>query len=122
MIRTALSAIAGVIAWMVVATILNFGLRYFMPGYHEAEPSMSFTVPMMAARLIESTVALTVAAVVTARLAKGASAAPWVLAVVLLAIFIPIHYGLWPKFPVWYHLTFLSSLAIVPVIVGRMAR
>ena len=122
MVRAALSAIAGVVAWIVVATILNFGLRALMPGYHGAEPTMSFTVPMMAARLVESTVALVVAAIVTARLAKGAAAAPWVLAVILLAMFVPVHYHLWPKFPVWYHLTFLGSLVVVPVIVGRMAR
>jgi len=41
--------------------------------------------------------------------------------VILLAAFIPIHYYLWPRFPVWYHLTFLSSLVVVPVIVGMMA-
>jgi hypothetical protein len=28
----------------------------------------------------------------------------------LLALFIPNHYLLWDKFPVWYHLTFLVSL------------
>ena len=33
-----------------------------------------------------------------------------VLGIMLLAMFIPVHYGLWDKFPVWYHLTFLVSL------------
>jgi hypothetical protein len=105
-----------------VVTILNFGLRFCMPGYQAAEPTMSFDLPMMVARLVESTIALIVAAILTARLSKGAPAAPWILAVVMLAVFIPFHYYLWPKFPVWYHLTFLSSLVVVPVIVGRAAR
>jgi len=61
MVRTALSAIAGAVAWIVVVTILNFGLRLGLPGYQAAEPTMVFSVPMMAARLIESTMALVVA-------------------------------------------------------------
>ena len=122
MARTALSAIAGAVAWFVVVTALNFALRYGWPAYHAVEPAMTFDVPMMAARLAESTIALVVAAIVTARLSRGAAAAPWILAVILLALFIPVHYYLWRQFPVWYHLTFLTSLVVVPVIVGRAAR
>ena len=29
--------------------------------------------------------------------------------VILLVAFIPVHIGLWDKFPVWYHLTFLLA-------------
>jgi len=122
MVRTALSAIAGAVAWVVLVIVLDFGLRLGLPGYQAAEPTMAFTVPMMAARLTESTLALIVAGIVTARLSKGAPAAPWVLAVILLAAFIPLHYYLWPRFPAWYHLTFLSSLVVVPVVVGRLAQ
>jgi hypothetical protein len=30
---------------------------------------------------------------------------------VLLAVFIPVHVGLWHAFPVWYHFAFLVPLA-----------
>lgn len=119
MLRTILGVVAGVVTWVVVATVLNFGLRYGWPAYHAAEPAMAFDVPMMAARLVVSTVALVLAAFVTAQVARGAAAAPWILGLVLLAIFIPIHISIWPKFPIWYHLTFLTSLPVVSVVVGR---
>jgi hypothetical protein len=122
MLRTVLSVVAGVATWFVAVTVLNLGLRYGWPAYHAAEPAMTFDVTMMAARLIESTVALILAALVTGNVARGAPAAPWILGVVMLAIFIPVHLALWPKFPVWYHLTFLTSLVVVPVVAGRWAR
>lgn len=121
MLRTILGVVAGVVTWAVVATILNLGLRYGWPAYHAAEPQMTFDLPMMAARLVESTAALVLAAFVTAQVARGAAAAPWLLGAVLLAIFIPIHAGIWAKFPLWYHLTFLTSLPVVSVVVGRLA-
>ena len=122
MLRAILSAVAGVAAWIAVVTLLNFGLRYGLPGYHAAEPTMAFTLPMMIARLAESTIALAAAAIVTARLSRGAAAAPWVLSAAFLAIFIPIHYAIWDKFPVWYHAYFLASLVAIPVIVGSVTR
>jgi len=35
---------------------------------------------------------------------------------VLLIMFLPIHYTIWDKFPIWYHLYFLSSLVVLPVL------
>jgi hypothetical protein len=37
----------------------------------------------------------------------------------LLLAFIPQHISLWDKFPVWYHLTFLTSLVPLAVVGGR---
>jgi uncharacterized protein (DUF983 family) len=42
--------------------------------------------------------------------------------VILLILFLPIHYSIWPKFPIWYHLTFLTSLPVLSVAGGRFAR
>jgi hypothetical protein len=33
-----------------------------------------------------------------------------VLAALLLLLFLPVHYGLWDRFPLWYHVLFLASL------------
>src|ERR1700743_785147 len=121
MLRTILSAVAGVVTWFVAVTLLNLCLRYGWPDYHAVEKAMTFTLPMMAARLIESTVALVVAALVTARLARGAIAASWLLGLILLAVFVPVDYGIWDEVPLWYDLTFLTSLPVVSVVVGMMA-
>jgi hypothetical protein len=47
--------------------------------------------------------------------------ATWVLVILLLAIFIPVHISLWAKFPARYHLVFFASLVLFPA-VGAMRR
>jgi hypothetical protein len=47
---------------------------------------------------------------VAAWIANGRRTAAIALGILLLVLFIPNHYLLWEKFPVWYHLTFLVSL------------
>jgi hypothetical protein len=101
---------AGLVAWIVVATAANAVLRVAMPGYADAETPMTFTLEMMFARLFLGAVSSVLAGAVAAWIARGSPRAPWILGIVLVALFIPLHVGLWDKFPVWYHLTFLVSL------------
>ena len=122
MLRTVLGVVAGIATWFVVATALNFGLRVGWPGYAAAEPQMTFDLSMMLARLTESTIALVIAGFVTARVAQGRVAAPWVLGLFMLACFVPVHYMLWAKFPVWYHAYFLASLVVIPLLVANWTR
>ena len=58
---------------------------------------------------------------VVAWIAKVNGVAAKVSAVVLLVFFIPVHYMLWDKFPLWYHLTFLVSLVLL-TIAGAMLK
>lgn len=37
--------------------------------------------------------------------------APKVAAAIMVVLFLPVHYMLWRKFPTWYHLFFLITLA-----------
>jgi hypothetical protein len=50
--------------------------------------------------------------------AKGSATPVRVLAVLLLLLFIPVHYALWDKFPIWYHVVFLASLIPVTLLGG----
>jgi hypothetical protein len=34
------------------------------------------------------------------------------LAAVFVLAFLPVHYGLWTRFPLWYHLVFFASLVV----------
>jgi hypothetical protein len=115
MLRTISSIVIGLLAWVVVATVLNFGLRAAILGYHAAETTLSFTPAMKAGRLIEAAIASLAAGMAVRAIAPASRPAPWVTGVVILAMFVPVHIQLWSKFPVWYHLTFL--LSIVPLIV-----
>ena len=114
MARTIGSIIVGLVAWGVVVTLLNFGLRAAIPGYHAAEASLLFTGAMKAGRLIEAAIASFAAGMAVRAVAPASRAAPWVTGLIILALFVPVHIQLWSKFPAWYHLTFL--LSIVPLV------
>ena len=107
-------------AWGVIVTALNLGLRHGWPAYAAVEKAMAFTPPMMIARLSESAVASLVSGWIAARI--GGQVCALVAGLMLLLVFAQWHIPHWQLFPAWYHLTFLSSLVIVSVIGGKLAR
>jgi hypothetical protein len=114
-LRGVLAIAAGFIAWFAAATVGNWAIRALVPGYVEVEKSMDFSPTMLLARLVLGAGASIVAGVVAAAVASQARWATHVLALLLLALFVPVHVSLWSKFPVWYHLVFLGSL--VPLVI-----
>jgi hypothetical protein len=114
--RTIASVVAGLIAWGLIVTLLNFGLRAAIPGYHAAEATMEFTLAMKIGRLVEAALASLASGAVIRAIAPTGGWAPWIVGLLLLAMFLPVHIGLWTRFPVWYHLAFLVPLApLVPL-------
>src|SRR5258705_617907 len=115
-----LRAIAGIagglLAWVVVATVGNRVLRAAWPGYAAVEVAMKFTLAMLLLRLLLGALSSLCAGFFAAWIAKGNRVAVTVLAGLLLVAFIPVHYTLWERFPVWYHLTFLLSLFVATVL------
>lgn len=109
MLRAILAVTGGAVTWVIVATALNLALRFGWPDYAAAEPGMNFTLPMMLSRLILGVIASFAAGLVVALIAKSRRPL-YVIVIVLLAAFIPVHYNLWARFPAWYHLFFLASL------------
>jgi len=107
------------IVWMVVATAGHRLMFVVWPAYAEATPLFSFTLAMKVFRLSLGAVSTLAAAAVARRL----SAAPWLpvaLGCLLVALFVPQHYFLWSRFPVWYHVTFLASLIPLTVLGARI--
>lgn len=121
MLRSIVAVIVAVVSWFVVATILNWILRAALPGYTMAEVSLSFTLPMMIARLVLGLVSSLCAGFVCAVVAGPRKVAPKTAAALLVILFLPVHYMIWDKFPVWYHLFFLITLAPV-VLIGAALR
>jgi hypothetical protein len=119
--RTVGSVVAGLVAWAVIVTILNFGLRAAIPGYHAAELAlqnnnvMEFSGTMEAGRLIEAALTSLAAGAVVAWIEPAKKWAPWAVGLIVLALFLPVHVKLWNVLPVWYHLSFLVPL--VPLVV-----
>jgi|KBSMisStaDraftv2_1062788.scaffolds.fasta_scaffold18958_1 hypothetical protein len=117
-----LAVVAGLLAWFVVATLANLVLRAALPGYAAVEKAMNFTLGMLVARLLVGALASVAAGAAAAALARHAPAARYALALVLVLFFIPVHINLWDRFPLWYHLAFLASLAPLALAGARLPR
>lgn len=116
MIRNIGAIIAGIVAWVIIVTILDHAMRFTWPEYGAAVPVMVFTLRMMFARLAEAAVTTLAAGFINRLIARTSLWPATVQGVVTLLCFLPIHYQLWQKFPVWYHLTFLGSLVPLTVL------
>ena len=122
MIRAILAVVAGFVTWFVAATLGNWLIRAFVPGYVAAEPVLTFTLGMMIARLAVGVVSSLAAGYACSAVARGHRGALLACAAVLVLFFLPVHLSLWPKFPVWYHLFFLITLAPLVLCGGAMYR
>ena len=81
------------------------------PGYHAAEATLDFTLSMKIARLVMAAATSISAGAVVGLIEPSRRWAGWLVGLIILAMFVPVHIGLWSKFPVWYHLSFLVPLA-----------
>lgn len=118
--RAILAVLCGLVAWAAVVTLLNFGLRAAIPDYHAAEATLQFTLVMKIGRLVEAALSSIVAGMVVGWIAPLNKWAPWVAGLIILAVFLPVHIGLWSRFPVWYHLAFLVPLAPLMALGARL--
>src|ERR1700737_3528095 len=112
--------VGGLMVWFAAAVVAGVVLRSLWPEYVAASGDMSFTLSMKLTRLSIGAVTTFAAGAVTAFIGRSGWTA-MVTGALLLLIFIPLHIGLWDKFPVWYHLTFLTSLVPLAVVGGRIA-
>ena len=120
MLRILVAAIVGVVVWWAVVIVLDFALRYAWHDYAAVEKAMTFTVPMMIARLTESGVGSILCGMVAAMIGRERQRPALAAGIILLALFVPVHYSIWSKFPIWYHLTFLTSLVVLSIVGGYL--
>lgn len=118
--RSVLGVVGGLAAWTLIVTLLNIGLRHALPGYAQAEPLLAFTLPMMIARLSMAAITSLAAGAVVAAIAPASRWAPWVVGLIILVLFLPVHIQIWPRLPVWYHLFFLVTLVPFVVLGARL--
>jgi hypothetical protein len=116
MIKATISVIAGFLIWFAAATLGNLLVRVLMPGYIAAEPVMAFTLPMLLARLAVGALSSIVAGLACARIAGRSRKPGYILALIMVVFFLPVHYALLATFPIWYHVVFLGTLA--PLIIA----
>lgn len=118
MMRSILGAVGGFVAWWVLVSLVNRGVLHpLWPAYAAADtPTMAFNLPMKIARLAESSIATVIAALVAHRIAPASRSAAPASGLLLLIMFVPVHYMIWTKFPIWYHVYFLASLVVLPLL------
>jgi len=109
-LKIAGAVIIALVTWFFIATVVNLALRALWPHYHEAEIAFNFTFAMKLARLVLGAISTLSAGFVAAWIGKSRMGSATLTGIALLCLFIPGHYRIWYKFPVWYHLTFLVSL------------
>ena len=122
MARTILGVIAGLAVWVTIVIVAGLIMRGVWPEYARVADAMTFTLPMMFARLVIGALATLAAGLVTTVIARQSMLARLMPGVLLLVVFIPQHVMLWQKFPVWYHLTFLVSLVPLTYLGGKIAK
>jgi len=109
--KSILGVVAGLVAWVAIATLAGLILRVAWSDYASvASTPPLFTLPMLIARLAIGAVATLAAGLIATRIAHASRTVRWIPGVVLLALFVPQHVRIWSDFPVWYYLTFLVSL------------
>jgi hypothetical protein len=121
-IKIALAVLIGFIVWFVVATVANLLIRASLSGYAEAEPVARFTLAMMLARLAVGGLSSVAAGLACALSARASPVAVNILAIALVLFFLPVHYSLWARFPLWYHAVFLVSLVPLVLVGAWVAR
>lgn len=120
-LRGVLAVVAGFVAWFGVATLGNFIVRWLVPGYTEVEQSMDFSLGMLVARLLLGAVTSVAAGALCAAISRRSPLAVYIFALLILALFVPVHASLWHKFPIWYHVIFLGTLVPLVLLGARLS-
>ena len=105
-----LAVVVGLVAWIAIVAVAGLIMRSSWPAYASVADAMTFTLPMMLARLSIGALATLAAGWVTTAIVPKPMLVRLMPGLILLVVFIPQHIALWNTFPVWYHLTFLLSL------------
>src|SRR5262252_1956386 len=120
MSKKILGVVAGLLVFLMVVLLAGEAMRRSWPAYANVADAMTFTLPMMIARLSIGALATLAAGLVTALIVPQSTMAKLMPGVLLLIAFIPQHIMLWDKFPIWYHLTFLLSLVPLTWVGGAL--
>ena len=122
MSKKILGVVAGLVVWVTIVMVAGTIMRLSWPDYARVEIAMTFTLPMLIARLAIGALATVATGLVAAIIARQSKLVQLMPGVLLLVAFIPVHISLWEKFPVWYHLTFLVSLVPLTYVGGTIPR
>ena len=119
--RIPVGVIINCVAWIALCTIMISPVRLLWLDYAAAEPVRNFTLAMLVMRLSISTIASLAGALLAGFTVRENRVTPLAGGLLMLAMFVPVHLGIWAEYPVWYHVTYLISLPVLAWIGGRLA-
>lgn len=119
--RIPVGALVNCVVWIALCTILITPVRLTWLDYAAAETVRDFTLPMLVMRLSISAIASIAGGWLAGLTVRENRFAPLAGGLLMLAMFVPVHLGIWDQYPVWYHITFLTSLPVLAWIGGRLA-
>jgi len=122
MLRNIGAIVSGLVAWIVIVSVIDRLMRLSWPEYAVAFPTMTFTLQMMFARLIEAAITTLAAGFINRLIARTPLWPAAAQGAIIFLVFLPEHYKLWHNFPVWYHLTFLGYLIPFTILGAAFAR
>ena len=120
MSKKILGVVAGLMVWVSIVVVVGEAMRSSWPAYASVATAMTFTLPMLVARLSISVLATLAAGLVTASIAPRSMLVRLMPGLLLVVAFVPVHISLWDRFPIWYHLSFLLSLVPLTYLGGTM--
>lgn len=119
--KSIFAVVVSLIAWVAIVTVAGLVLRVSWPAYASVAAAMTFTLPMLFARLAIGAVATLTAGWIAAGIRPRSIRVTLIPGLILLVLFIPQHVMIWPRFPIWYHLSFLLSLVPLTWVGGAQA-
>lgn len=119
--RIPVGAVINVMCWIALCTLVIIPVRLVWPDYATAERARDFTIEMMVMRLSISAIASLAGAWIAGLTLRDNRIVPLAGGLLMLAFFGPYHVSIWDQYPVWYHLTFLTSLPVLAWVGGRLA-
>ncbi|MGH7787032.1 MAG: hypothetical protein ACRERC_09220 [Candidatus Binatia bacterium] len=120
-LRFIASLVVGCVTAVAIATAGFSVLRTLWPEYAAAEPEKAYTLVMLFSRLAVGALCTAGAACATTVIAGDNGRAAWWLGGLFVVISLPSHlYYVWADYPAWYHFVYLSSLAPIAGLTGRV--
>ena len=120
--RTIASVVGGLLLFSLAEYALGALAKGLWPEYAAAIAGRAFTLVMLWSRLAAGAAAATLAALLAAMLGDNNRAIGFWFGVSLLLLSVLWHLHIWPKYPVWYHLTWFAIIMPAALFGGRLSK
>ena len=112
----------GLTAFAAFALVAGELTKALWPDYAMVQPTRSYTLPMLVARIVAGCVATLIAGWLAARVVHQEPQAGVFAGLGLLVLSLVWHVFVWYHYPVWYHLVWLISIMPMAVLGAKLCK